>query len=68
MCQAFGPVVQPKGRIVNLSSVASALKPYSETIQKRFRDPNLTLEKLEVLAQEFEVWSRFHGSPALLTY
>lgn len=55
MCKAFLPLLSNTGRIVNLSSVASSLKPYSEAIQARIRDPNATLTDLEQLAQEFEV-------------
>ena len=55
MCQTFIPLMSPKGRIVNLSSVASTLKPYSEQIRQRFRNPDMTIEDLEQLAQEFEV-------------
>ena len=52
MCQIFIPCLAPEGRIVNISSVASSLKPYDKHIQERFRNPNLTLAELE--AQEFE--------------
>lgn len=55
MCQTFIPLLSDTGRIVNLSSVASTLKPYSEQIRQRFRDPNMTLEELERLAQDYEV-------------
>lgn len=55
MCEAFAPILSDNGRIINLSSVSSTLKSYSEQIRQRFRDPNMTLEDLEQLAQEFEV-------------
>ena len=55
MCKTFIPLMAPNGRIVNLSSVASTLKPYSEQIRQRFRQQNLTFEDLEQLAQEFQV-------------
>ena len=55
MCQTFIPLLAPKGRIVNLSSVASALKLYNEQVQQRFRNPKLSLDDLEDLAQEFQV-------------
>lgn len=55
MCKAFIPLLSPDGRIVNLSSVASSLNAYSEDIRTRFRDPDLTLEGLELIAQDFEV-------------
>jgi carbonyl reductase 1 len=55
MCQTFIPLLSDTGRIVNLSSVSSTLKPYSEQIRQRFRNPDMTLEDLEQLAQEYEV-------------
>ena len=54
MCKAIMPLLSDDGRIVNLSSVASSLSSYSEAIRKRFRDPNLTLDGLEQIAQDFE--------------
>lgn len=55
MNQAFLPLVREnKGRIVNLSSVGSLLKPYSPAIQSRFRGVE-SLEQVEVLAQEYVV-------------
>ena len=61
MCQAFIPLVTGSnpGRIVNLSSFGSALTPYSAEIQARFRDPKLTLEGLEGIAQEYQVCLHF---------
>jgi carbonyl reductase 1 len=55
MCQAFIPLIGKNGRIVNLSSFGSSLSHYSPAIQARFRDPKLTLEELEILAQEYQV-------------
>ena len=55
MCKTFIPILSPKGRIVNLSSVSSTLKPYSEQIKQRFRNPNMTLQDLEQLSQEYQV-------------
>lgn len=55
MCKAFIPLVGKEGRIVNLSSYSSALSPYSAEIQARFKDEKLTLEKLERIAQDYEV-------------
>ncbi|KAJ9116093.1 hypothetical protein QFC20_000766 [Naganishia adeliensis] len=53
MNQAFLPPVRGnKGRIVNLSSVGSLLKPYSPAIQSRFRGVE-SLEQVEDLAQEY---------------
>jgi carbonyl reductase 1 len=56
MCQSFIPLMQAQfGRIVNLSSVASSLKPYSEAVQHRFRDPHASLEDLDRLAEDYLV-------------
>jgi hypothetical protein len=60
------PLLSKDGRIVNLSSVSSTLKPYHEQIRQRFRDPNMTLEDLEQLVQEFEV--RSHSATSLMLY
>lgn len=42
------------GRIVNLSSVASYLDPYSKEIQERFRTAR-SLQDLEDLIADYEV-------------
>ena len=56
MCRTFIPLLTPgTGRIVNVSSVASKLVPYSAAVQSRFRGPDLSFEGLESLAQEFQV-------------
>jgi len=56
MCQSILPLLtKPTGRIVNLSSVASSVKDYSEAIQQRFRDPHATLQDLDKLAEEYLV-------------
>ena len=56
MCQHFRPLLNKStGRIVNVSSIASKLGPYSEGIQSRFRDPNLSLADIDALAEEFLV-------------
>jgi carbonyl reductase 1 len=54
MCKMFILLLSDHGRIVNLSSVSSTLKPYSEQVRQRFRNPDMTLEELEQLVQEFE--------------
>ena len=59
MCQTFVPLLKKDGRIVNLSSVASSLNPYSKEIQERFRSENMTLADLENLAKEYEVRLKF---------
>jgi len=53
MCRTFLPLLSPNGRIVNLSSVGSVLKPYSETLQARFRNPKSTFPDLDTLAEEY---------------
>lgn len=55
MCRAFLPLLSKDGRIVNLSSVASSLKPYASTIQQRFRNPHASLEDLDRLAEDYLV-------------
>lgn len=55
MCRTFIPLLSKTGRIVNLSSVASSLKPYNESIQQRFRNPEATLEDLDKLTEEYLV-------------
>ncbi|KAK3700550.1 hypothetical protein LTR37_015878 [Vermiconidia calcicola] len=55
MCQTFLPLLtRPGGRIINLSSVGSTLKPYATPIQSIFRSQDLTLQDLEILSQEFQ--------------
>ncbi|WPH03096.1 NAD(P)-binding protein [Acrodontium crateriforme] len=54
LCHNIIPLLpQQGGRIVSLSSVASSLKPYSETIQARFRNPNASLADLDALANDY---------------
>lgn len=43
------------GRIVNVSSLASSLKDYSDELKQRFRNPELSLMELENLISEYEV-------------
>ncbi|RMZ02387.1 hypothetical protein D0860_07226 [Hortaea werneckii] len=53
MCHAFLPIMAKGGRIVNMSSVGSSLKPYSEAMRQRFRNPNASQEDLDQLAEDF---------------
>lgn len=54
VCRALLPLMRPKtGRIVNLSSVGSSLKPFGPELQTRFRNVR-TYDELESLALEFE--------------
>ena len=55
MCHAFLPIMAKNGRIVNMSSVGSSLKPYSEAMRQRFRNPNASQEDLDQLAEDFLV-------------
>ena len=56
MCQAFLPLLKKDGRIVNVSSVGSSLERYSDGIKQQFRDPNLTLQDLEVMMEKYQVY------------
>lgn len=55
MCHAFLPIMAKNGRIVNMSSVGSSLKPYSEAMRQRFRNPNASQQDLDQLADDFLV-------------
>lgn len=59
VCMAFLPMMKPGSRIVNLSSVASSLRPYREDLQERFRNTEMTLADLQALVTEYEVWTFF---------
>ena len=54
-CQAFLKVMPANGtsRIVNVTSGACQLGNYAEPIQKRFRDPSMTLADLDAMADEY---------------
>lgn len=53
MCETFTPLLAPSGRIVNISSIASQLKPYSGSIATRFRNPSASLADSHALAAEY---------------
>jgi carbonyl reductase 1 len=53
VCQAFLDVLTDDGRIVNLSSVASTLKPFSAEVQNRFRSVS-SIRELHDLMDEYE--------------
>lgn len=63
MCQTFAPSMSKTGRIVNLSSVGSLTKQYSEAMARRFRDPKATLDDLARIADEYEVTPRPYPIP-----
>ena len=62
MCQAFLPIMRAEGRIVNVSSASGQLQQFGQALQSRFRNPEITLEALEALAQEYEVSLQVHGT------
>ena len=43
------------GRIVNISSVGSSLNGWSPALQKRIRNPKMTLPELNAFVQEYLV-------------
>jgi len=47
------PLVKENGRVVNVSSTAGRLSNLSESLQKQFTDPALTVEGINALAQQF---------------
>ena len=58
MCQTFIPLLKNNSRIVNMSSVGSSLNHYSDELKHRFRDPNMTLENLQDMVTEYQVYFR----------
>lgn len=54
LCQSVIPIMKAHERIVNLSSIASHFRPYSESNQARFRTPTY-LGRVAKMAVEFEV-------------
>lgn len=59
MCKKFLPIMTPKtGRIVTVSSVACHLSGFhSEELRKEISSPELTVEKLTELIEQFKVGS-----------
>lgn len=55
MCQTFIPILRKNGRIVNVSSIGSTLKLYSDDLKKRFRSSELTLQALEDMIVSYQV-------------
>lgn len=53
MCLTFLPLMARNGRIVNLSSDSGELQYYPETLANRFRDPKITVDQLNELAEEY---------------
>jgi len=54
MCTHFLPLVRPHGRVVNVSSSAGKLKILNNSpLVSRFESPNLTLEELDTLMNNF---------------
>lgn len=54
MCKAFIPLLSKSGRIVNMSSVASQLKIYSQHNAARFRNTD-SYEDVEKIAEDYMV-------------
>ena len=54
MCQTFAPLLREKGRIVNVSSTASSLNNYSDSLKARFRNPKMTLHDLKDMMNEYQ--------------
>lgn len=54
-CQAFLSIMPKNGRsrIVNVTSGACQLGNYAPAIQERFRDPHMTLDGLDTMADEY---------------
>ena len=48
------PLLRSDGRIVNVSSTASSLSNYNDTIKARFRSSSMTLEDLENMMNEYQ--------------
>lgn len=68
MNRTFLPLVRAsKGRIINLSSVGSQLKPYSDVIQSRFRSVK-SLEEVQALADEYVVRPFPHDNPQSISH
>lgn len=55
MCQAFIPIMQQGGRIVNLSSQSGQLRYMAPHLRARFLARNLTFSKVGELLSEYEV-------------
>jgi len=54
MCQHFLPIMNPGGRVVNVSSTAGALsKIKSEELREKFLKPDLTIQELDGLLDLF---------------
>ena len=54
MCQTFIPLLRAGGRIVNVSSTASSLSNYSDSIKARFQSSEMTLEELDNMMNEYQ--------------
>jgi NAD(P)-dependent dehydrogenase (short-subunit alcohol dehydrogenase family) len=52
-CAAFLPLMRPGGRVVNVASMAGAIKQVSPALQAQFLDPSLSLDALDALLSAF---------------
>ena len=48
------PLLRSGARIVNVSSIASSLRNYNDSIKARFRSPSMTLDDLENMMNEYQ--------------
>uniref|UniRef100_A0A1B6FR44 carbonyl reductase (NADPH) n=1 Tax=Cuerna arida TaxID=1464854 RepID=A0A1B6FR44_9HEMI len=54
VCEVLFPLLRPHARVVNLSSSCGLLSNIpSPELRKRFKDPNLTIDQLNILMKEF---------------
>lgn len=53
MCDAFIPLVQEQGRIVNVASVASHLNGYSQDVVAQFKEAAKSTNKLDQVYSKF---------------
>ncbi|XP_060070223.1 carbonyl reductase [NADPH] 1-like [Ylistrum balloti] len=57
VCESLFPILRPHARVVNVSSLVSlsAVKKCSDKLRKKFVDPNLSMEELKSLLNDFVV-------------
>jgi NAD(P)-dependent dehydrogenase (short-subunit alcohol dehydrogenase family) len=55
MCEAFVPLIQKGGRVVNVASVAGHLQGYSQDAEQKLKDGAKSLSAINKLVEEYEV-------------